>query len=110
MDVLNAVQTRFDFILSNPPYVRQSDLSRLQREVREHEPHVALFSPEDDLAIYRRLVVGAEEMLKPGGHFIMEVGIGMDERVLSLFSPRWDTLPTKTDLQGIPRTIIARLR
>jgi len=110
MDVLNAVQTRFDFIVSNPPYVRQSDLSRLQREVREHEPHVALFSPEDDLAIYRRLVVGAEEMLKPGGHFIMEVGIGMDERVLSLFSPRWDTLPTKTDLQGIPRTIIARLR
>jgi len=110
MDVLNAVQTRFDFILSNPPYVRQSDLSRLQREVREHEPHVALFSPEDDLAIYRRLVVGAEEMLKPGGHLIMEVGIGMDERVLSLFSPRWDTLPTKTDLQGIPRTIIARLR
>jgi release factor glutamine methyltransferase len=110
MDVLNAVQTRFDFIVSNPPYVRQSDLSRLQREVREHEPHVALFSPEDELAIYRRLVVGAEEMLKPGGHLIMEVGIGMDERVLSLFSPRWDTLPTKTDLQGIPRTIIARLR
>jgi release factor glutamine methyltransferase len=110
MDVLNAVQTRFDFIVSNPPYVRQSDLSRLQREVREHEPHVALFSPEDDLAIYRRLVVGAEKMLKPSGHLIMEVGIGMDERVLSLFSPRWDTLPTKTDLQGIPRTIIARLR
>jgi release factor glutamine methyltransferase len=110
MDVLDALQTRFEFIVSNPPYVRRGELSRLQREVREHEPHVALFSPEDELAIYRRLVVGAEEMLNPGGHIIMEVGIGMDERVLSLFGPRWDALPTKTDLQGIPRTVIARLR
>lgn len=110
MDVLDAIQTRFDFIVSNPPYVRRSELSRLQREVREHEPHVALFSPEDELAIYRRLIVGAEEMLKSGGHVIMEVGIGMDERVLSLFGPRWDALPTKTDLQGIPRTVIAMLR
>jgi release factor glutamine methyltransferase len=110
MDVLDALQTRFDFIVSNPPYVRRSELSRLQREVREHEPHVALFSPEDELAIYRRLVVGAEKMLNSGGHIIMEVGIGMDERVLSLFGPRWDALPTKTDLQGIPRTVIARLR
>jgi release factor glutamine methyltransferase len=110
MDVLDALQTRFEFIVSNPPYVRRGELSRLQREVREHEPHVALFSPEDELAIYRRLVVGAEEMLNSGGHIIMEVGIGMDERVLSLFGPRWDALPTKTDLQGIPRTVIARLR
>ena len=110
MDVLDAIQTRFDFIVSNPPYVRRSELPRLQREVREHEPHVALFSPEDELAIYRRLIVGAEEMLKSGGHVIMEVGIGMDERVLSLFGPRWDALPTKTDLQGIPRTVIAMLR
>jgi release factor glutamine methyltransferase len=110
MDVLDAIQTRFDFIVSNPPYVRRSELSRLQREVREHEPHVALFSPEDELAIYRRLIVGAEEMLKSGGHMILEVGIGMDERVLSLFGPRWNTLPTKTDLQGIPRTVIAMLR
>ena len=53
--------------------------TRLQREVREHEPHVALFSPEDELAIYRRLVGGAEQMLNPGGYLIMEVGLGMDE-------------------------------
>jgi release factor glutamine methyltransferase len=110
MDVVNAILGKFDFIVSNPPYVRRDELSRLQREVREHEPHVALFSPEDELSIYRRLVVGGEEMLNPGGHIIMEVGIGMDERVLGLFGPNWEKLPTKTDLQGIPRTVIARLR
>jgi release factor glutamine methyltransferase len=108
-DVLDAISAKFDFIVSNPPYVRRDEISLLQREVREYEPHVALFSPEDQLAVYRRLVRGSEEMLKPGGHLIMEVGIGMDEAVSDLFGPKWERLPTKTDLQGIPRTVIARL-
>jgi release factor glutamine methyltransferase len=108
MDVLDAVAGRFDFVVSNPPYVRRDDITRLQREVREHEPHVALFSPEDELAIYRRLVGGAEQMLNPGGYLIMEVGLGMDEKVMELFGPGWEKLPTKADLQGIPRTVIAR--
>jgi release factor glutamine methyltransferase len=110
MDVLDALHAEFDFVVSNPPYVRRDEITRLQREVREHEPHVALFSPEDELAIYRRLVMKSEEILKRGGHIIMEIGLGMDERVLALFGSRWETLPTKTDLQGIPRTVIARLR
>jgi release factor glutamine methyltransferase len=110
MDILDAISAGFDFIVSNPPYVRCDEMARLQREVREHEPHIALFSPQDELAIYRRLVLGSEEKLKPGGHLIMEVGIGMDERVLSLFGARWQKLPTKTDLQGIPRTVIAKLQ
>ena len=110
MDVLEAVSARFDFIVSNPPYVRKDEVTRLQREVREHEPHVALFSPEDELAIYRRIIAGGESMLPPGGHVIMEVGIGMDERVLALFGPKWEKQPTKTDLQGIPRTVIAKFR
>lgn len=108
MDVMDAVCAKFDFIVSNPPYVRRSETGFLQREVREHEPHVALFSPEDELAIYRRLVTGAGEMLNPDGHLMLEIGLGMEENVLSLFGPTWQTLPTKTDLQGIPRTIIAK--
>jgi release factor glutamine methyltransferase len=108
MDVLDAISERFDFIVSNPPYVRRDDITRLQREVREHEPHVALFSPEDELAIYRRLVSGAEQMLNPGGYLIMEVGLGMDDKVMTLFGPGWEKLPTKADLQGIPRTVNAR--
>ena len=108
MDVLDAVEGQFEFIVSNPPYVRRGDMSRLQREVREYEPHVALFSPEDELQVYRRLIAGAERLLQTEGHLFMEVGIGMDERVLGLFSERWRKLPTKTDLQGIPRTVITQ--
>jgi release factor glutamine methyltransferase len=109
-DVLDAVSGKFDFIVSNPPYVRRDEITRLQREVREHEPHVALFSPEDEMAIYRRLVSSGENILNPGGHIIMEVGLGMDERVLSLCGPGWERLPTRMDLQGIPRTVVAKLR
>jgi len=110
MDVLDAISGLFDFIVCNPPYVRRDDVSRLQREVRDHEPHVALFSPQDELAIYRRLVQGSEDLLQAGGRLIVEVGFGMDQRVLALFGEKWKTLPAKTDLQGIPRTVIAELR
>ena len=108
MDLLDAAAGPFDFIVSNPPYVRRDEITYLQREVREHEPHVALFSPEDELAIYRRLVSGAEAMLNPGGYLILEVGLAMDTKVLALFGNAWEKLPTKADLQGIPRTVIAK--
>src|SRR5207237_7818344 len=108
MDVLDAVAGKFEFIVSNPPYVQRGAITWLHREVREYEPHVALFSPEDELEIYRRLIAGAERLLQTEGHLLMEVGIGMDERVLGLFSERWRKLPTKTDLQGIPSTVITQ--
>jgi release factor glutamine methyltransferase len=107
-DFVDAISGRFEFVVSNPPYVRPGDIHRLQREVREHEPHVALFSPADELEVYRRLMTGAERLLSEHGHLMMEVGIGMDERILELFASGWEKLPTKADLQGIPRTVILR--
>ncbi len=108
MDVLDAASGTFDFIVSNPPYVRPDEVNWLQREVRDHEPRVALFSPRDEPVIYQRLVSGAQERLRPGGYLVMEIGIAMEDRVLCLFGAGWEKLPTKTDLQGIPRTVIAR--
>jgi len=110
MDVMDAVESEFEFIVSNPPYVRRGDMHWLQREVREYEPHLALFSPDDELEMYRRLVAEAERLLSPGSYLVMEIGIGMDERVLGLFDARWEKLPVRTDLQGISRTVIARKR
>jgi release factor glutamine methyltransferase len=110
MDVLDAVSGAFDFVVSNPPYVRLGELDRLQREVREHEPHLALFSPHDELAIYRRLVDGSRKLLGPSGKLIMEIGFAMEEAVLGLFDESWIRHPTRTDLQGVPRTIIASRR
>ena len=109
MDLLDAASGPIDIIVSNPPYVSPAEASKLQIEVREHEPHVALFAPEDGLAMFRRLIPSAERVLKPGGYLIMEIGQGLEQRVLELFGARWEVLPTRNDLQGIPRTVSARL-
>jgi release factor glutamine methyltransferase len=108
MDLLEAARGPFDFIVSNPPYVSRAETSRLQREVREHEPHVALFAEDDGLSAYRQLIPSAQQMLCSGGYLLMEIGFGLEERVLSLFDSSWEQLPTGADLQGIPRVVIAR--
>jgi release factor glutamine methyltransferase len=108
MDLLDAAGGPFDIVVSNPPYVSRNESSRLQIEVREHEPHVALFGDDDGLAAYRKLIPSAEQVLKPGGYLIMEIGAGLEKRVLELFGSGWDLFPTRKDLQGIPRTISAQ--
>jgi release factor glutamine methyltransferase len=108
MDLLDAAHGPFDFIVSNPPYVSRKESSRLQIEVREHEPDVALYGDDDGLAAFRRLAPTAELLLRPGGYLIAEMGFGMEARVLGLFGDAWEKLPTRKDLQGIPRTICVR--
>jgi release factor glutamine methyltransferase len=108
MELLDAVEGPFDFVVSNPPYIPSNELAGLQREVREHEPLMALVPPGDPLELYRRLVESAHLRLRRGGYLIMEIGMGMEKDVLALLNTGWWKLPTKLDLQGIPRTVIAR--
>ena len=110
MDLLEAANGPFHFIVSNPPYVSFAESSRLQREVREHEPQVALYAGDDGLAAYRRLIPRARQLLCEGGYLAMEIGFGLEESVLALFDDSWEKLPTLADLQGIPRIVCARLR
>jgi release factor glutamine methyltransferase len=109
MDLLDAAAGPFDYIVSNPPYVSRKEASRLQIEVREHEPEIALYGGGDGLAAFRQLAASAERLLRPGGYLVAEIGHGMEERVLSLFGRTWEKRPTRKDLQGIPRTICLRL-
>lgn len=104
-DLLMALTGPFDIIASNPPYVSFSERTSVQREVREHEPLQAVFAPGDPIDLYRNLARQAHEALRPGGLLVMEIGFGMEERVMNLFERGWVRLPAKTDLQGIPRTI-----
>jgi release factor glutamine methyltransferase len=108
MDLLEAASGPLDFIVSNPPYVSRAETSRLQREVREHEPHVALFAEDEGLSAYRQLIPSAQRLLRPGGYLLMEIGFGLEERVLSLFGEGWEQLPTGADIQGIPRVVCSR--
>lgn len=101
---------RFDLVASNPPYIAEDDLESLQREVRDHEPRVALTPGGDGLKVIRRLVSESPRHLKPGGHLLIEIGFDQHERVASFIDPRvWTLLDIRRDLQGIPRTVVLRL-
>ncbi len=108
MDLLGAARGPFEFIVSNPPYVAQDEKENLQREVRDWEPHVALYSDGDTLGFFKRLEEAASRYLVEGGYLVMEIGYSMEEAVRGLFGDGWDLRPTRTDLQGIPRVVIAR--
>jgi release factor glutamine methyltransferase len=85
-DLLEAVGSgeRFVAIVSNPPYVGESDRAGLQPEVRDFEPALALFAGADGLAVVSRLVTAAQQHLEPGGLLALELGAGQGEAVLAL--------------------------
>lgn len=68
------LQEKLHAILSNPPYIGESEKSVMGKDVLEYEPHSALFADNDGLAVIERLLAGAAEYLRPGGILIMEVG------------------------------------
>ncbi len=105
-DLASAIAGPFDLIVSNPPYVPLGD--SLAPEVRDHEPHVALFAGEDGLEIYRRLIPEAAGLLKPGGRLAMELGYRSLEAVESMMRG-WHDIQVIPDLAGIPRVILARI-
>ena len=99
---------QLDAVVSNPPYVGPEELSRLQKEVRDWEPRLALVGEEGAPSPYARLLSQAQVRLKPGGVLIMEIGYSMQEAVCGLLGPGWDLLGVTDDLNGIPRVVSAR--
>jgi release factor glutamine methyltransferase len=94
----------FHIIASNPPYVPLSDRDSLSVEVRDHEPHSALFAGDDGLSIYRRLVPDARDLLIPGGWLVMEIGYGQQVAIEELVTANgYCNLHFIADYQGIPR-------
>jgi release factor glutamine methyltransferase len=104
----------FDLIVSNPPYIADSERASLQREVRDHEPHEALFAGPTGTEIYTRLVAAARQQLRNRGILVLELGHNSASEVRALFdaaSSSWTNLSITMDLAGIPRVLAAeRLR
>ncbi|MDR3721766.1 MAG: peptide chain release factor N(5)-glutamine methyltransferase [Candidatus Acidoferrales bacterium] len=97
---------RFDLIVSNPPYVGRRTAETLAREVREHEPEVALYGGEEGYEFYAELVAQSHEFLKPGGLLVLELGHDSLPAVQPLLESRhWTNLGVTNDLAGIPRVL-----
>lgn len=103
---------RFDVIVSNPPYVSESEAASLPRDVREHEPHLALFAPKDGLAMLEEIVAGAPERLAPGGLLALEVGDGQANAVAGRIagSGAYGVARVVSDLAGRDRVVLAENR
>jgi len=100
---------RFDLIVSNPPYVGLADAPTLPREVREHEPHAALFAGETGAEIYGRLIEQAKCALKERGILTLELGYNTADHALKIVREQtgWANVSITKDLAGIPRVLAA---
>jgi len=100
----------FDVIVSNPPYIPEPEVERLQPEIASYEPRMALAAGNDGLGFYRRLLREAPPLLKPGGCLIMELGCGQFEAVkqLALRGGAFDAVECCKDAAGIERVFVAR--
>src|SRR5919108_2157354 len=87
-DLLSSFEARpqFDFVVCNPPYVGTAEPEKVQRQVREFEPKIAVFSGQTGLEIYPRLIVQARQALHPGGWLVMEIGYSIEGQVCSLLN------------------------
>jgi release factor glutamine methyltransferase len=97
----------FDFVVSNPPYVGNSEEDTVQLEVRKFEPRNAVFAGPAGTEVIARLIPYAHAALKPGGWLIMEVSGTIVEKVVGMLKG-WEGVSVKQDLQSIPRIIQAR--
>jgi release factor glutamine methyltransferase len=99
----------FDLIVSNPPYVGESEEDSVQLDVRKFEPRNAVFAGPTGLEVIERLIPQAREALRPWGWLIFEMSGTIADRVPNLLSS-WEGVEVRNDLQGIARVAIARKR
>ena len=98
-----------DLVVSNPPYVHPAELPLLAPEVRDHEPRAALLAPDPPYGVYDRLARQSRDLLRPGGHLLVEVGDGMSDGVAErLRAAGLQPAAARPDLAGVPRIVASR--
>ena len=111
-DLLSAApaERRFDFIVSNPPYIAEHEMAGLSRDVRDYEPRGALVAGPKGTEVIERLIPQAAERLVPGGWLLIEISPQIDAAVRELIAAdgRYEPQPTIKDLAGHARVVQAR--
>ncbi len=97
----------FDFVVSNPPYVGESEEDSVQLEVRKFEPRHAVFAGPTGLEVIERLIPQARKALRPGGWLVFEISGTIVDGVRHLLSD-WNEVEIRNDLQGIARVAVAK--
>jgi release factor glutamine methyltransferase len=107
-DLLSGIDTNFDFLVANLPYVPTAEIAKLSREV-QHDPRLALDGGEDGLDVIRKFVEQAPPRLKPGGSVFLEIGISQSDGVVDILAKeKFSDISVEKDYQGVERFVIAR--
>jgi release factor glutamine methyltransferase len=103
-------ESKFDLIVSNPPYIAPSEIETLAPDVKDHEPRLALDGGPDGLAYYRRIAADAGRFLESGAGLALEIGYQQESAVREIFSTtgEWSLGSTIPDMAGRPRVITAK--
>lgn len=109
-DMFKNINYTFDIIVCNPPYIRTQDLNKLEIEVRDFDPMLALDGGKDGLDFYRTIAKEAYKYLNDAGTLYLEIGIGQAEKIVKMLNTHFDNIQVKQDLAGIDRFIIAKKR
>jgi release factor glutamine methyltransferase len=108
-DLLEGLDGLFDLIVSNPPYVGESEEDQVQLEVRRFEPRNAVFAGPVGTEVIERLIPQANALLQPDGWLVIEISGTIAESVRQMLT-NWDEVRIINDLQGIARVAAARKR
>lgn len=109
-DLFEAVEGKFDLLVSNPPYICSDVIDTLMPEVREHEPRQALDGSADGLHFYRRILADCRAYLKPGGMLLFEIGYDQGEAVKRLMEENgFLEVEVKKDYGGLDRVVLGTL-
>jgi len=104
-------ETRFDLLISNPPYIASVEIETLQPEVRDFDPRMALDGGTDGLDFYRRLAGGGKKFLKPDGKIMVEFGDGQADLIKNIFeSEKWIVEAVQEDYSHRARFLVASLK
>jgi len=108
---LEDVEGPFSFIVSNPPYIASGDLAELSREVREHDPKLALDGGADGLEAYRAILSRVPQHLAAEGRLYLETGHGQHDAIMQLAKElRWGIVSSHLDLSGLERMVVLEKR
>ena len=109
-DLFEAVEGKFDLLVSNPPYICSDVIDTLMPEVREHEPRQALDGSADGLHFYRRILAECRTYLKPGGILLFEIGYDQGEAVKRLMEENgFLEVEVKKDYGRLDRVVLGTL-
>ncbi len=109
-DMFEKVNDKYDFIVSNPPYIETTEIEKLDSSVKDFEPHIALDGGKDGLDFYRKIAENSPTYLKENGQLFLEIGFEQAEKVSKLLEKNFTEIEIKKDYSNLDRFIFAKKR